>query len=485
MLRRKLSAKTYTYMPFLRPLLLKGLTLLLCCSMVLTPAMVSADGILNFGNFDLTDEIELGRKFNIMVRSQLPLIEDPEIVNYVRGLVNNITKTMPPQFFEIKTSVVANPAINAFAAPAGYVFVFSGLILNFENEAEVAGVIAHELAHVSQRHIAHRIEQMQVVSLLSMLGVLAGAFLGGEHAQAIMTGSAAAGQAAMLNYSRENEREADQVGMNFLVAAGYPPSGLPDAFAHILRNQWLGGGGSIPTYLSTHPGIKERIGYLEQRVKRLPADVRNRTIDNSRFLRVRMLLRARYTDAKIALQYFTSNKDGDPFLRELGLGIVYDRLNRVSDAAESFKKAEHINPDDPLLLREKGIFYFQHGDFDAAGQYLQRALFEAPKDLMALFYYARMQAEMGNPSQAVEYFDRIQKQVPEDAEVHYYQGRALGEDRQFFKAHLHLAYSALYSQNLKQLRFHMDKAKGLASSTEQNKEFEELEKKVEERREFW
>ena len=290
-----------------------SLCLILCLSGLTILDRPSHASVLDFGKFDVTDEIELGRKFSKLVKSQLPLIEDPEIVEYVRDVVDRIVKGMPPQVFPIETSVILNPAINAFAAPAGYVFVFTGLILNFDNEAEMAGVIAHELAHVSQRHIARRIESMQTLSLLNIAGMLAGVFLGGEHAGDIIIGTMAASQAAQLKYSRDNEREADQVGMNFLVSAGYPPRGLSDAFNQILRNQWLTGtGGSLPTYLSSHPGLKERVGYLEQRILRLPKEVQQREVDNSRFLRVRMLIRARYTDPKIALQYFQKSQEDDP-----------------------------------------------------------------------------------------------------------------------------------------------------------------------------
>jgi len=454
--------------------------------LLLQPVAVSRASVLTIGgDFDITDEIELGRKFELLVKSRLPLIEDPEIADYVRDVVQRIVDKMPPQAFTIKTSVIRHPAINAFAAPAGFVFINSGLILNFDTESEMAAVIAHELAHVSQRHIARSIEQMQTLSLLSMVGILAGIFLGGENAGDIAMGAMGAVQAAQLKYSRDHEREADQVGMNYLVNAGYPPRAMPEAFEIILRKQWLGGGGTIPTYLSTHPGLKERMGYLEQRVVRLPKDVQDRKVDNSRFRRVRMLLRARYSDPKVALQHFQEHVEDDPFLASLGQAIAYERLHMVSKAGEAFDKAQQLKPEDQLLTRELGIFNFKHGKFDLAAQYLQKAVFQSPDDLMALFFYARMLTEMGEPGQAVDYYRRIVHKLPEDAEVHYYLGRALGEDRQYFEAHLHLAYSSMYSQDMKKLRFHMDKAERLAVSKEQQDRYKEFEDELEERKEFW
>ena len=213
--------------------------------------------------------------------------------------------------------------------------------------------------------------------------------------------------------------------------------------------------------------------------------MQQRKEDNSRYLRVRMLLRARYSDANVALQYFHQNQEEDPFLRAMGQAIASERLNQIAKAQEAFDQAQALRPDDPLLIRELGIFHYKHGHFDEAGMYLQKALFQAPNDLMALFFYARLLTEQGQPGQAAEYFQRILRHLPEDAEVHYYHGRALGQDRRYFEAHLHLALAALYSRDLKQLRFHSEKAKSLAVSPEQRKRYEDLEAQHKERKEFW
>ncbi len=458
------------------------LSLALCLLMVLAPVARPQAAI--FGEFTIKDEVELGRKFEVLVKSRLPLIEDPEITGYVRDVVNRLLKVMPAMPFDVTVNVILHPAINAFAAPAGFVFVNSGLILNFDNESELAGVLAHELAHVSQRHIASRIERMQALSLLSIAGVLAAVFLGGDNADAIVVGSFAASQAAELKYTRDNEREADHVGISYLIDAGYPPQGLANGFRAIIRNQWLGGGSTIPAYLSTHPGLQERIGYLEQRVNRLPAHVQNVKDDNIRLRRVQTLLRARYTDADTAQRHFDTTPDQDPFLRQLGLGIIYERTNRIGMAREAFAEAQVLRPQDQLFVREFGIFNYKHGTRQDAELYLQRAVFEKSDDLMALFYYARLLNESGNQKQALQYYERIVRRLPHDAEVHYFYGRTLGENQQYFKAHLHLAYSALHKNDKRQLRFHMEKAERLAASEAQKKEFDKFKELKEEHDSF-
>jgi len=442
-------------------------------------------GFLGLGEYSIKDEAELGKKFNLLVRSQLPLVEDPEISGYVKDIVDRIVKAMPPQTFPFKTSVILHNAVNAFAAPAGYVFVNSGLVLNFDSEAEVAGVLAHELAHVSQRHIAHRIERMQTISILSIAGMLAGALLGGKQSEAIIVGSAAAGQAAMLKYSRDDESESDQVGMNYLIAAGYPPGGLIAGFKKIQKLQWLGGSGTIPTYLSTHPALQERIGYLEQRVARLPDAYKARKEDNLRFKRVQTLLRARYSDPKIALQYFQNAEAKGNWLDIMGKAIVYERLNQMVLAKETFAKAQPLSKDDPLLLREMGILAYKTGDFNKASYLFQRVVLERRDDLMALFYYARLLGDQGQVDQASTYYQRILQKIPDDSEVHYNYGRLLGQGGKLFPAHLHLTYSALYSNNRKQTKYHLEQTEHAIRSQDDRSAYEKLKKEYDERAEFW
>ena len=438
-----------------------------------------------FGEFTIRDEVELGRKFNMMIRASMPVIEDPEVTGYVQDLVDRIAAGMPPQPFELRTAVIRNGALNAFATAGGYVYVFSGLILHAEHEAELAGVLAHELAHVSQRHIAQSVEQSRLVGVGTLAGLLAGAFLGsksGDAGNALMIGSLAAGQAAQLKYSREHEEEADQVGLKYLMDAHFPPGGLVQAFKKIRRLSWLGGS-SIPSYLSTHPGVEERIGYLSDRIAGLPGTVQHPDVDERRFLRVREMVRARYSPAEAALAYY---KTHDTTLMErLGRGIVFSRLNRIAEAAERFQSLVEVSgPRDPLLLREAGRFFFEYGSRDRAAMYLQQAVLKNPRDLMALFFYARILSEMGQESDAIRYFQEILYRLPDDGEVHYYLGRTLGKNGEVFRAHLHLCYAAIYRKDQAGLRFHLRKVKAMATSGDRQGLLEELEKIMSERKEL-
>jgi len=437
------------------------------------------------GRFTIQDEKELGEKFNVMIRSRMPLVQDTEIVGYVEGLVQRLAATMPPQPFPFTVSVIRHNAVNAFAAPGGYVFVNTGLLLALENESEVAGVLAHEMAHVTQRHIARRVESSQVVGLLSILGMLAGAFLGGDAGIAAVAGSMAAGQAAMLSYSRSDEREADQVGMNYLTRAGYPPQGMIGAFEILSRRQWLVGS-AMPTYLSSHPDIGERIKDMNIRVGALPAAKQGKQDDNRRFLRVQALVRARYSDPAGALQAFSKQLNGpNTCIALMGLGVLAARQNRVSEAAGRFDQALACAPDDELIVREAGRFHYTKGNKDRGVALLRQAVALSPGDVLALYYYARSLGDLGKTQDAIEMARKVLAKVPEEAEVHELLARLYGEQRKMFLANLHMAYGGLYENNEKKLRQFMDRAKKLAASPEDQALMSRLDKLYQERKEFW
>ncbi len=445
-----------------------------------TPAPAQAQIL---GSFDTKKERELGEQFEHLVRSRMPVVEDPEIVGYITELVRDIARYMPPQPWPIKVGVLRQNALNAFAGPAGHMYVFTGLIAHMENEDELAAVIAHELAHVSQRHIAKKIEQAQLVGLASLLGTLAGVFLGNEGGQALAYGSQAAGRATLLNYSREDEREADDVGFQYLTAASYDPHGMTRSFAILKRKQWIMGS-SFPGYLSTHPGLSERIAYLEDRIATVQAP-RNVKRDNSRFLQIRTLVRARLLDEQMAMSFYEGMGPTSSCLDKLGRGITLGRVNRIAEARQSFDQALACGGDNPLILRETGRFLFGAGDFEASAKHLQKAILLNPDDMVAMFFYARILADQGELKRGIEYLERVSSALPTDSEVRQTLGRMHGQAGNYFKAHLNLAYAALYANDADQTTFHLGKARGFAASDTERRELDIFDASLKQRSQFW
>lgn len=440
-----------------------------------------------FGEFTIRDEAELGKKIKASIRTSFPIVEDSEVVEYINGVFLRLMQNVPPQPFHYSINVIRHNAINAFAAPGGNLFLFTGLILAMDHEAEMAGVLAHEIGHATQRHIAGRINQMQKVSMLTLAGAVLGAFLGGDAGSALMAGSVAAGQAAQLSYSRADETDADHVGMSYLIKAGYPPRGMVGAFEKIKKQQWLLGS-SIPTYLSTHPDVQDRISYLSTRINTLAGATRNRKDDDTKFKRIQTLIRARYSDPDRAMAVFSAQaaeKGVIGCLAYMGQGIVHSRHNRISDAAQAFDKALSCAPDDSLIAREAGMFHYLRGQKDRAPDLLTRALRRNPKDHVALFFYARHLADTGNMSQAGEYYERILRDLPDDPEIHFFYAQSLGQNNRMFKAYLHMAYNSLYSNDKKKTEQNLERAKNAAKTPQDQQDLKKLEAAFKERREIF
>lgn len=458
---------------------------MLCC------LLLPGSGWAALGEFTIRDELELARKFDIVIETRFPVVHDPCITGYVQTLVDRLVAVMPPQPFPIKVTVVRNGAMNAFASAAGHITVFTGLISNLASEDELASVIAHELAHVSERHIAKSIEKSQIIGAGSLLGILAGVLIGsqgkGEAGDALMIGAMAGSRALQLKYTRENEVDADQYGLDFLVRAGFSPMGMTDAFEKIRRMQWLGGGGNVPSYLTTHPGMDDRVGYMQERILRLPEDVRGRRTDNSSFVRAQMLVRAWYSDPNTAKALFAADPQDDAggsCLKALGRAIAHSRLKQNDVARAHFEAALACNPKDPLWKREFGRFAFEAGTLEESVRALQEASLMDPDDLFALFFYARAVAEQGDHAASVSAMERVARAVPRDPEVLENLARYQAATGNAFAAYLNYAKAFAYRRQFSKYTFHLQKAEALAQSEKERAAIEQLRQEIAEYREI-
>lgn len=458
---------------------MKKLLSLILIFFLIVQTPITANAFI-FGGLSVKDEKEMGYKFNLMIKSNMAIIEDPEISQYAKYILNRLTKPLKGQIFTFNANVILHNALNAFAIPGGYVYIFTGLMMNVNGEDELAGVLAHELAHVTQRHVASRLERAQFVTVGALLLAIAGIAIGGASGGNIALGATAAGQAAMLNYSRLDETEADQIGLQYLIAAGYPAKGMVGGFKILRQKSWMSGM-NIPTYLSTHPAIGDRINGLTARIQTMPLEIQNRNFDNTRFLRVKTLLWARYGDEQAALQLFKKD-DG---LSYMGQAMVYARQNNVTKAAQSFDLAISKSPNDPLILREAGIFHYRKGNTKKAEQLLSSSIRKDPRDYMAIFFYARLMDETGREKEAPKYYIEVLRHIPEDPEVHESYAKSLGKAGNTLDAYIHMTYSALYANNKRQTEKYFKKAQSLSEKSSNKHNFQKLEKAYNERKEIW
>ncbi|HOW49841.1 MAG TPA: M48 family metalloprotease [Rubrivivax sp.] len=228
--------------------------------------------------FSVGTERGFGEQIMREVRRDPDYLDDPVLLDYVRGIWGRLLKAaqqrgeIPPENASLlawEVFLVRDRSINAFALPGGFVGVNLGLIAATGSADELAAVMAHELTHVTQRHIARSIANTQRVSMLSLagliLGMLAASKAGSsDAAQAVIAGTQAASMQGMLNYSRDMEREADRVGFGVLGDAGFAPSGMAAMFERLETASRLNDSGAFP-YLRTHPLTVDRISEARAR----------------------------------------------------------------------------------------------------------------------------------------------------------------------------------------------------------------------------
>ena len=224
----------------------------------------SATGALQL--VSVKDEIAVGRQAQQQVRQQVPSLRDATVNRYIDALGRRIAARADGPRYPYSFDVANRRDINAFALPGGPIWVHRGLIDAAQNEAQLAGVLAHEVAHVANRHAAEQMTKGTVANV--GLGLL-GAFLGqGTGAQIAQLGAGLAANATMMKFSRDHEREADMKALRYMKGAGYDPRAMVE-FLQVLRSRQGRDPGAVQTFFSSHPAPAERVRRLQQEANRL------------------------------------------------------------------------------------------------------------------------------------------------------------------------------------------------------------------------
>ena len=347
------------------------------------------------------EEQALGREFIRLTHKHLRLIEDPLLVNGVAGIGARLTKNLNVEPGIMGFHLVDNPAINGFAGPGGQIVLFTGLISTAETEAEFASVIAHELAHVTQRHLPRMIERARKRQIPATAGLIAGILLGGQAGAATMAATNAAALSDQLSYTRTFEREADAVGLRILRTAGYDPKAM-GRFIQRMAQDTQFQVNEIPEYFRTHPLSLNRIAEIESRVVHHSQEAISQTQE---YLLLRARALARYDiDTEHLMANFHSQAGADiPETASAGrYGLVLTGL-RTGDHNQSVELALSLRAQSP-----ENIFYVVGlaeslqavGNLNDALKVLAEAMEIVPNQPVLTSYYADMLIKAGKPDQA-------------------------------------------------------------------------------------
>jgi beta-barrel assembly-enhancing protease len=416
-------------------------------------------------SFSVKEEEELAREFMKAVLKNYELIDDPILLKYVGSIGEKILAAAPPQPFVYQFHIVKDENYNAFAGPGGHIFIHSGLFAAMETEEELAGILAHEISHVVCRHLSDRFERSKKIQMATLAGMAAGILLGAKGgadaaSRAITIGSAAAGQSLSLAYSREDETQADQIGLDYLKKAGYKGEGLVTVLKKIRDRRWFGSA-EIPAYLTTHPAVEERIGYLGAIVEKNPGDSEKRSFhskDNFNKIHIRLLVM--YGNDENILRLFgqdVKNNPDDP-IAHYKYAMILSKTGDRTNSVTHFKKALEKKAFDPDMLRELGKTYFLDGRYQEAQQTLEGALSLAPDDAEALFFSGRIKAETGKLAEAEQLFKDITEKHPYYIPALYFLGETSGKTGNLADAHFYLGIYYAIKEDFKNARFHLGKA---------------------------
>ena len=324
-------------------------------------AAAPRDDLPDFGSpadaaLSKSKEAQLGRGVMLQLRNAGVVVEDPQLTEYIGTLGSQLASHANNGEFDFDFFLVNDDRINAFALPGGFIGVNSGLILASDTESELAGVLAHEVSHVTQRHIARSIYDNQRTSLVSMAAMLAAILLGaasdssGEAMQGVVGASQAMAIQRQINFTRANEYEADRVGMEVLSSAGFDPNGM-SSFFEKLGKRYGASTQYIPELLQTHPVSTERVAEARMRARQLP---QTKATDSMAYGLAKARLRALNAptpEAAMALfQSRTDSADSASQADRYGLALASMRL-ALNDTAEQLFR--DLSEDYPTVIAFK------------------------------------------------------------------------------------------------------------------------------------
>lgn len=360
-------------------------------------------------------ERQLGEQIMQEIRSDPTYLDDPETLEYLNKIGYRLVAASPASRYTYNFFAIKDPSLNAFALPGGFIAVHSGLIIAAGTESELASVMAHEITHVGQRHIARMLEG-QKSNLAMTLGSLIVAILAaragsGDGAAAAVVGTQAAMAQNYLSFSRDAEREADRIGFSTLQKAGFDPKGMQDFFEKLdFNSRTYEGAHAAPAYLRTHPMTVDRMSEAQNR-SRLAKKVNYK--DSLDFYliqaRLRVLQSNRFQAWKDASDYFKEDlktaKGYKAIADHYGLAFAAYRMKNDALAMEEIQKAAKAG-NSPIISKLHSELVFRK-DKAAGIEIAKKAYQKHPLSQMVVLNYARLLQRAKRPQEVV---NLVQKQ---------------------------------------------------------------------------
>jgi len=362
--------------------------------------------------------------------------------------------------FDFRFSVIKSSGVNAFATPGGYVYVNRGLINLVETESQLAGVLAHEIAHVNARHVSDMVEKSGKMNIATLAALMASAILGGGgQASAAMSAMTMAAATHMsLQYSREHEDQADRMGMGYLIQSGYDGNAVIDFLKIMRRYEYYSN--SVPSYFLTHPGTDERISYLDgllQTTYRLQSGKQSVL---GGLKRIQALLALEDKDLKSILNKYEDDLKNHPDDIDVlyGLALVQEKAGLMTQAGNSFQKAIKLAPEDEDIVRDTGIFHFLNGRSEDAVILLKKAHHLNSDDVNAASWLAKAYAATGQYASALDLYRELEAKKIDDIDIYYDMGMVYGKTNHPGESHYNFGLFFMKKKKKDSALFHFNAA---------------------------
>jgi predicted Zn-dependent protease len=416
--------------------------------------------------FSIGEERDIGEQLLLAIRGEFELLDDPDIVQYINRLGQQVLDIAGPQYFDYHFFVVKNDQFNAFAAPSGLIFFNSGLIKTMQSEDQLLSVLAHEVGHVVSRHLSRRIAKQEKITAASMIFGLASLAVGNPAlAQGLFSGALAANQTAGLNFSRQDEEQADRLAFGWLRIMERNPTAM-ESMLKSMRRITRYRSEQLPPYLLTHPNPEDRLDYvqslleLERRKmdKPFPDDV-----GSFSFLRFKYRVLSQSVepeDLRVHCANTLASTEGgvQATMAHYGLALLSVKENKFQEAYNHLEIVRHEFPGRDILDIDLAALYIDSGELEKAVRLLRRSSQRDPTDMYCAFKYAGVMAMKGQLEAAEKFYLEVAKNIPEYSQVYYELARVKSGQGEGGASTFYLAKYYLYEGRIKYAKQYLRRA---------------------------
>tara|TARA_B110000503_G_scaffold140775_1_gene232519 strand:- start:14 stop:1438 length:1425 start_codon:yes stop_codon:yes gene_type:complete len=428
--------------------------------------IVMADELPDLGSYTdniitAVEEDKISKQILYEVNQSSSVIHDVEIEDYLATLGNSLLVKTSIANRHIEFFILNDSTINAFAMLGGVVGVHTGLFLAANSESELAGVLAHEISHITQKHLPRIIASQQRDSYKTALGMALAILVSRSNPQlaggAMQAVSASAVQNT-LDFTRGHEQEADREGIKLLDRAGFDVRG-PINFFRTMQNASQFSDGAAPAFLRTHPITSDRISDIEDRIKEYPYKQR---VDSDNFYYVKGKLRAFLEEKTSIINLLKENIKNKTFINESGehfaLAYAYYRNNQINEAGQELDFLIKSKPNNPMLINLEATLLIKKGSLQEATDLYLKGLLMFPTYRAFVYGLADHYISVKHNSMAIDLLQKYLLLYPKDPNLYELMAKAYANLGKILLQHENLAEAFYYRYNLREAISLMDLA---------------------------